>query len=247
MQAGIGGILTSLDHGHAQYVIGAVVFTSRAVAEDRDSTWMRWGTLLALHGDLDDDTWSQWMTGDRSDGLPAWISLQALREETCNRIMREARRRRDALHNAEYTLEERNMAREAGKIGSGYIGRKIMRRAQEDFIAAQSERWPDINGVMLGRCASSVLQEFRCDERCGHCGGTGIMPYVLDDRRREVPCAGCYGTGVTRASDRDRARSIEVPWSTYKRAWKRPYDWLYQEALTARRQAVRHLREQLSE
>lgn len=249
MQAGIGGILTALEHRHAQYVIGAIVFTSRAPApEGRDDTWMRWGTMLALHGDLPDDTWSQWMMGDTSDGeIPAWVSLRGLEEETAWRIMAEAKRRIDALRSAEYLLEERNMARQAGKISNGFRGRQVMRRAQDDFRTAQDEKWAEFSGELFWRCAHGVLSEFRCDQRCKYCGGTGVMPYVLDEKRQHVKCAGCYGTGVTRRSDRERAREMGVPWSSYKRAWRAPYDWLYQEALTARRQAVRHLREQLDE
>lgn len=258
MQAGIGGILTALEHRHAQYVIGAIVFTSRAPApEGRDATWMRWGSMLALHGDLPDDTWAQWMTGGWGQDVesacigdvlfPAWISLRALEDETAVRIMAEAKRRIEALRAAEYTLEERNMARQAGKISSGFRGRQVMRRAQDDFRAAQDEKWAEFNGELFWRCARGVLSEFRCDQRCKYCGGTGFMPYVLDEKRQQVKCAGCYGTGVTRLSDRERARALELNWSAYRRAWKRPYDWLYNEALTARRQAVKHLREQLDE
>ena len=113
MQAGIGGILTALDHGHSQYVIGAIVFSSRAPAPpDRDPTWMRWGTMLALLGDLPQDTWEQWMLGGREEGIPAWISYDALRDETCERIIKEARRRSQAYHDAEYTREERAMAQQ---------------------------------------------------------------------------------------------------------------------------------------
>lgn len=256
MQAGIGGILTALDHGHAHDVIGAVVFASRASVAGRDKTWMRWGTMLALHGDLNNETWSQWMDGGRREDertvqvgdrvYPAWISFDALRAETHDRMWSEARRRHDAVQQARYVREYRSLLSESGKIGKGRIGRKILQRANEDYKIAEDEQWPEIKGNILSRCATSVLQEFRVDTRCKHCGGTGVTPYILD-LGREVPCAACYGTGVTRASDRDRSKSIDVAWSTYKRAWKRPYDWLYQEALTARRQAVRHLREQLNE
>lgn len=257
MQAGIGGILTALGRGYAQYVIGAVVFTSRAVVPGKDQTWMRWGTMLALHGDLDDETWSQWMTGGQREDqknsrvgdvtYPAWISLSALEHETRDRLWWEARRRLDALHTAKYVREHRHMEYAANRIGKGRIGRKILQRAQDDYTAALEDKWPDINGNMIWRCSESVLAEFRADDRCPHCGGSGITPYLLDDRRREVKCAACYGTGVTRASDRERASAIDVPWSTYKRSWRTPYEWLYQEALTARRQAVRHLREQLDD
>lgn len=259
MQAGIGGILTALEHRHAQYVIGAIVFTSRAPAPDgrKDPTWMRWGTMLALHGDLPDDTWAQWMTAGHYKDVesssildfifPAWISLPALEEQTAWRIMEEAKRRLDAERRTHDVLEERALAKAAGKISNGFRGRQIMRRALEDFKTAQAERWLEFNGELFWRCATGVLGEFRCDQRCKYCGGTGVMPYVLDEKRQQVKCAGCYGTGVTRRSDRERAREMGVPWSSYKRAWRAPYDWLYQEALTARRQAVRHLREQLDE
>lgn len=254
MQAGIGGILTALEHRHAQYVIGAIVFTSRALApEGRDKTWMRWGTMLALHGDLPDDTWCQWMTGDASEGIPAWVSFNAMRQETRRRLVREAQRRIDDRRSAALVLEQRNMVRQAGKISNGYRGRQIMRRAREDFLDAQEEAWIGIDpetlagAELLANCTNGVLTEFRADDRCQQCAATGIMPYVVDERRCEVVCPSCHGTGVEQTSERERAALIRVTRSAYRSCAKKPYEWLYNEAMAARREAVRHLRDQLSD
>lgn len=257
MQAGIGGPLTQLHHGNALWLIAAIVFTSRAPAPpDRDAQWMRWGTQLALHSDMDDELWSLWMTrepdddrvltvrGEKTQEAPAWISLDALLDTTQNCLLAEYRRRDEALRRAHYVREERGMAKAANKLrGKGHL---IMRKANEAYAYAQNEHWKGLTGDGIHRCAVCVLTEFREDKRCGYCGGNGVMPHIVDERRKEIRCAACYGTGLTHRSDRARADALDVTRTRWASTWRAPYEWLYQQALTARREAVRHLREQLS-
>lgn len=251
---GIGGLLSLVDKQCGQHLIAAIVFTSRAAPPAdhegrlRDDAWMRWGTQLALHSDATDELWQMWMGDQREsdDEIPQWLSATQMHEETRERLRRESRARLDALHRAEILREERDMARQANKIRNDKA-RIIMRKATDDVIEAQHRVWKDLSGTLMARIATSVLFEFREDERCDDCGGSGVMPYVRDDRLKEVPCPSCFGTGLTRFSDRARAELVAVSRGVYGRAVKAPYHWLWQEAYTARRDAVRHLRDQLAE
>ena len=252
MQAGLGGPLCALHSGHPHTVIGAIVFASKAPPPDgRDETWMRWGTLLALHGDLADDDWYMWMEAGAEDladtDIAPWLSFRSLKVETYHRICGEAWRRRDQERQAHDVLEQRQLAMQAGRIAKSRIGRAIMRSAEDDHNRAQAEKWPKLSTAGLCACADGVLTEFRRDDRCEDCGGTGISQFVVDWRRHEVNCPRCHGTGITHLSDRERARMIGTNNGTYPRNFKQPYEWLYQEALTARRAAVRQLRVQLHE
>lgn len=271
MQAGIGGKLCQLHHGHPHDVIGAVVFTSRsAVPDGRDADWLRWGTQLMLHSDLDDDTHQMWMCTQpqevmqlRAHGaagsvgstiaydIPAWISLEALELGTRTRLYAEACRRYQAVYDAEYVLAARHMDKTAGKLdGKASV---ILKHAKSVHAAALEARWCEsykgkskmIDGGLITRAAHCLLAEFRAEGRCDMCGGSGVLPHVVDDRRKEIRCPACYGTGVSRRSDRKRAAAMDISRGRYARAWKAPYEWLYGEALTARRQAVRLFREQL--
>lgn len=251
---GIGALLSLVDKHCGKYVIGAIVFTSRAPppvdheGRLRDDAWMRWGTQLAVHSDATDELWQMWMgdQGESDDEIPQWLSAGNMYQETRDRLRRQSRARLDALHYAELVREERDMARQANTI-RGDKARIIMSAANAEVIKAKNEVWKDLSGTLMARIASSVLYEFREDERCDDCGGGGVMPYVRDDRLKEVPCPSCFGTGLTRFSDRARADLVAVSRGVYSRAVKAPYHWLWQEAYTARRDAVKHLRSQLAE
>jgi hypothetical protein len=251
---GIGGLLSLVDKRCGQHLIAAIVFTSRAAApvdydgRPHDKEWMRWGTQLALHSDATEEMWQRWMGDQRDsdDEIPQWLSAQQMQQQTRDRLRREHRARSDALHLAEIVREERDMARQAGKICNDKA-RIIMRRATDEVIEAQHRVWKDLTGTLMARIANGVLFEFREDERCPDCSGTGVMPYVRDDRLREVPCPRCFGTGLTRYSERERADLLGVSRGVYARAVKPAYHWMWQEAYTARRDAVRHLRDQLAE
>lgn len=252
-RAGISKALACL-HPHAGWlgdrgsanpepVIGALVFTFRSAPPahaDRDSDWMRWGTLLMLHSDLDAETLGRWMETD--DAAP--YSARSLRDLTYLRVHGEARRRHQAVHDAEMVLEARAMDLQADKI-RGHRGYQIVRAARTDLVRAQDEDWPRCKGEVLGAIATGVLTEMQQDERCQDCGGAGVMPHVLDENRKPVPCRSCYGTTYTHWSDRQRARECDIVWSSWKRTWRRPYEWLYGQAMAARGDAVRQFRGQL--
>jgi len=247
-RAGIGKALACLqphagwigERGSAnpEPVIGALVFVFNArPPEGQDAEWMRWGALLMLHADLDPETAAHWMY---ADAAAPW-SAQALRDATYLRVAREAMRRHEEVHHAELLLETRAMDLQAGKIRS-YRGEQIVRAARSRVSAAKEDDWPRGHGEVLGRIADGVLAELHADERCPQCDGAGIIPHVLDEDRRPIPCPACYGTTYTRWSDRERARTIDVLWSAFRRSWKRPYEWLYGQAMAARTAAVREFR-----
>lgn len=247
-RAGIGKALACLqphagwigERGSAnpEPVIGALVFVFNARPPDgQDAEWMRWGALLMLHADLDPETAAHWM---HADAAAPW-SAQALRDATYLRVAREAMRRHEEVHHAELLLETRAMDLQAGKIRN-YRGEQIVRAARSRVSAAKEDDWPRGHGEVLGRIADGVLAELHADERCPQCDGAGIIPHVLDEHRCPIPCPACYGTTYTRWSDRERARTIDVLWSAFKRSWKRPYEWLYGQAMSARTAAVREFR-----
>lgn len=249
-RAGIGKALACLqphagwigERGSAnpEPVIGALVFAARATPpEGRDADWMRWGTLLMIDSDLDPESRQMWMGIDPSS---PW-SQKALRGATHMRVAREAMRRHEDRHSAEMVLEMRSLALQAGAI-RGFRGEQIVRAARAALTAAAEDDWPRGHGEVLGRIADGVLHELHADERCPQCDGAGIIPHVLDEHRRPIPCPACYGTTYTRWSDRERARAIDVLWSAFKRSWRRPYEWLYGQAMAARQAAVREFRAQ---
>lgn len=243
MSAGIGKILACL-HPHVgwlgdkgapdpQPLLGAIAF---CFARNR------WGTGLMLHSDLDPETAGRWLHTDSGSAY----SARTLRDETRLRILAEAKRRHDTVHHADYVLECRAMDLQAGVIRNR-IGMRIVNDARHQLAQAQEDDWPRAAVPVLMRCADSVLQEFGEDDRCEHCDATGIMPHVLDENRQPVPCPHCKGLTYTRWSDRQRATSIEVTRRAYHEKWRRPYEWLYSEAMRARRAAVKLLRYQLKE
>lgn len=240
-RAGVGRVLACL-HPHAGWlgergsanpepVIGALVYTH---------TMHPWGALLMMHSDLDGETEQRWM---HSDPEAPW-SLRTLRHATCEHLRGESMRRREAVHHAECVLEARAMDLSLDVI-KGFRGEQIVRAARSAVAAAREDDWPQGRGDLLAQIADSVIAELHADERCPACDGKGIMPHVLDELRRPVPCPACHGTTYTRWSDRERARTCGVTWAGWKRGWRRPYEWLYAQAMAARTGAVREFRAQL--
>lgn len=246
MQAGIGELLACF-HPHVPWIgqRGSANAQSRIAALMFTFGAHPWGCALTLHSDLDHETHRRWMDCD-ADGLPPALSLRSLHGETLRRLTNEVERRRDEVRHAEYLLEDRAMAEEAGLI-KGRIGSLILRNARHQLADAQDQDWRIKDEELMSRCASVLLHEVREDDRCDVCAATGILPHVLSEDRQPIACPACHGAGVRRFSDVRRAGLMQLARSTYQRHWRTPYDWLYSEAMAARRAAVRHFRSQLGE
>lgn len=240
-RAGVGRVLACL-HPHAGWigergsanpepVLGALAYTHARHP---------WGTLLMMHSDLDPETEGRWMHGDPDS---PW-SLATLRRQTGDRILAESTRRREAVHYAETVVESRAMDLSLGLI-RGFRGEQIVRDARGKLAAARADDWPAGRSELLGSIAVAVMAELQADERCPECDGKGVMPYVLDEHRQPVPCPACHGTTYTRWSDRQRAEEARLTWASWRRGWRRPYEWLYAQAMAQRTLAVREFRAQL--
>lgn len=255
MNAGTGKLLACIPSGTggAHHIIAAISFTL-AARDPSGKPLHDWGARLMLHSDLDDDTWQMWTQSNPCDTryeIAAWHrdrpqSTRSLIADTAGVLLAETVARHDARHAAEMALEMRQMDWQAGTI-QGRIGRKIIGAARDALIEAQENAWPGRDAKTLCSIARATLSEFRTDDRCPDCNGEGVMLYRITQRGEPIKCPACFGTGRTRLSDRQRCELADVPWSTYKRKYKRAYDWLHHEAMAARRAAVRHFRDQLNE
>lgn len=259
MRAGIGKLLALIASGRAgsTWVAGAVAFVLLDPAHE-------WGMRLALHSDLDDETWSAWFRAEPNSVAvyPASAtplerraleqlasrrdSLEALVRSTAEVLRCEDMRRRAAVDRATYHLESRAVDLAAGVI-RGRPAAAIMRAARAEHAEAMDRAWRPIDPERAGlivRAARAVLAELRADEVCEVCHGDGVLAGVYDADRNPAVCAACSGTGHTRYSDRQRARTLDVPFSSYQQTWKQRYDYLHNAAILARRRAVRQFREQ---
>lgn len=259
MRAGIGKLLALIASGRSgsTWVSAAVAFVLLDPANE-------WGMRLALHSDLDDETWSAWFRSE-SNGVAVYPasatelerraleqlasrrdSLDALVRSTAEVLRCEDMRRRAAVDRAAYRLESRAVDLESGVI-RGRPAAVIMRAARAEHAEAVERAWRPIDHERAGiivRVARSVLAELRADEVCDVCRGDGVLAGVYDAERNPAVCAACAGTGHTRYSDRQRARTLDVPFSSYQQVWKQRYDYLHNAAILARRRAVRQFREQ---
>lgn len=136
---------------------------------------------------------------------------------------REWQRRADRLINAQ-------LAKAQAQIIEDEQERQVMiSRAEIMLSGAKQGTWPGLVEKTYAAMRKALIAELRSSRSCQFCNGRGTVM----DATVVKPCEQCLATGLTFVSDRQRAAMLRIDHSTYRRGWKKVYEWMYRTLLDA--------------
>lgn len=117
-----------------------------------------------------------------------------------------------------------------------------VQRARSEVEAARGDRWPSVCATYR-RIRETVLAELESPPQCAKCHGRG---FNINRAGVHIACVACEGRGWVPVSDRQRATSLGVNESTYRRCWRDVYQWLHAQCTDAEAMARRRLAARLN-